>query len=115
MWPAIRRTPACPTVRRTRNEYRVPVLGCANGGAWGRFPLATRWGSLRAISLTQWIIWGPGNSCSWAARKLMERAPERVVAGALVPPEFKARTSCRPAPWPLVDARTVAAGHVPDT
>ena len=26
------------------------------------------------------------------ARKLMERAPERVVAGALVPPELKART-----------------------
>ena len=27
MWPTIRWPPACPTVRRTRNEYRVPVAG----------------------------------------------------------------------------------------
>jgi hypothetical protein len=33
MWPAIRWPPGCPTVRRTRNEHRVPVLGCANDGA----------------------------------------------------------------------------------
>ena len=46
------------TVRRTRNEHRVPVLGCANGGASsGPIPVGNPLGVFAAISLTQWIIW----------------------------------------------------------
>jgi hypothetical protein len=30
MWPAIRRPPAGPTVRRTRNEHRVPVANAVD-------------------------------------------------------------------------------------
>ena len=83
MWPAIRWAPAWPTVRRTRNEYRVPVLGCANGGASrGPIPVGNPLGVFAGNQLDPMDHLGPGNSCSWAARKLMERAPERVVAGA---------------------------------
>src|ERR1700733_4426423 len=99
MWPTISWPPGCPTVRRTRNEHRVPVLGCANGGASsGPIPISDPLGVFagnqhdNGSSGTRQFLFVGYCIGGCFARKLMERAPERVVAGALVPPELKART-----------------------
>ena len=118
MWPTIRWAPAGPTVRRTRNEYRVPVPGCANGGASsGPIPIGDPLGVFAGNQLDpmdhlgtrQFLFVGYGIGGCFA-HKLMERAPERVVAGALVPPELKARTIDRVS----LPACTVAAGRCPN-
>ena len=63
----------------------------------GQFPLATRWFAgnqlepMDHLGTRQFLFVGYGIGGCFA-HKLMERAPERVVAGALVPPELKART-----------------------
>jgi pimeloyl-ACP methyl ester carboxylesterase len=100
MWPAIRWPPGCPTVRRTRNEHRVPVLGCASDGASsGPIPISDPLGVFAGNQLdpmdhlgTRQFLFLGYRIGGCFAHKLMERAPERVVAGALVSPELKART-----------------------